>query len=321
MSLKDFKSDELDLPVQDDSSIPTSDYHREINTLRIEKLSNRVTIISVMIPVLIIAILAFAYIDMKERVLDVDETKKSQMDLVARQLEEKVNALDIRIAKNRFDLEQQLPKLSQNGQALENQMAKLQASKADAKKFASGMKEVRSSIAKISASIEKSESRLVKLDKQIKNNASQNKSALETVERINQQLQDAIEENNVNFKKAAAGIKEEIRLFKEEFDARLLELAAYDQEIAKVKKDISLLAKKTNAVESSMVSRQDLDLGLASLESELKKIIQAKEKKPAGASPQITPDKTKAKSSSIKPKLTIETTPSPGGISEQTLTE
>ena len=80
-NLKSFKIDPLNLPDTDDEeSLESSGYHQEINTLKIEKLSNRVTIISVIIPCLICAILVFIYLDMKERVVDVDETKKLQVE-------------------------------------------------------------------------------------------------------------------------------------------------------------------------------------------------------------------------------------------------
>lgn len=321
MSLKDFRSDDLDLP-EEENPIPPSDYHQEINTLKIEKLSNRVTIISIIIPVLIIAILTFAYMDMKERVIDVDETKKSQMDLVSRQLEEKVNALDIRIAKNRFDFDQQIPDLVKKGQALENQVAKMETSKADDKSLKENLAKMNSSISDISTRLKKTDDLVTKLDKRIKNNADQNKSSLETMERINTQLQDAIGENNVNFKKAVAQVKEEILLYKQEFDARLLELAAYDQEIALLRKDLSLLDKKLKSVEASSVSMQELNRRLTSLE---KKVNAAGGKSSVSADkpaqPAASSTEGEKNTPAIKPKLTIETGPSDKGISEETLTQ
>ena len=76
MNLKDFRPDIPDFDADEESlkqnkrQGSASIYHEEINTLKIEKLSNRVTIISIIIPCLISAILIFAYLDMKERVVD-----------------------------------------------------------------------------------------------------------------------------------------------------------------------------------------------------------------------------------------------------------
>ena len=87
MNLKDFNPDNQDM--DGDVEITDSIYQQEINSLKIDKLSNRVTIISIIIPCLIGAILIFGYLDMKERVVDVDITKNSQFEKISQQLEEK----------------------------------------------------------------------------------------------------------------------------------------------------------------------------------------------------------------------------------------
>ncbi len=339
MSLKDYKSDDLDLP-EDPGGIPSSGYQQEINTLKIEKLSNRVTIISVIIPVLITAILAFAYMDMKERVIDVDETKKHQMDQVAKQLEEKVNALDVRIAKNRFDFDQKVPELAQKGQALENQVAKMESEKAGDKEFKKFMQETVTAVKDQKALLDK-------LGKRIQNNADQNKSALETVERINAALQKTIKENDTHFQTAAKKIQEDINLFKEEFDARLLELADYDQEIAKLKKTTGLLETQIKELDSQKISTKDAQTRMAALKASLEQLVKERTKpqaaavqsKPSMAKPSETKPSTgtvQAKPSStppkpaqtvkqppqtIEPALSIDTDPSAKGISEETLTQ
>ena len=45
---------------------------------------------------------------------------------------------------------------------------------------------------------------------------------LSAMERINQQLVSTIDKNSSDFKAVSAQIKKEFRMFKEEFDARLL---------------------------------------------------------------------------------------------------
>ncbi|MBU2431806.1 MAG: hypothetical protein KKH99_14020, partial [Proteobacteria bacterium] len=124
--IKDF--DKEDPAAGSDTPIQSSEYLEEINTLKIDKLSNRVTIISIIIPCLIGAILLFAYLDMKERVVDADLNKQTQYEKISRQLEEKLNALDVKIAKNRYDLDSSVPALEKKNLALEGQLTK----KADA---------------------------------------------------------------------------------------------------------------------------------------------------------------------------------------------
>jgi chromosome segregation ATPase len=259
MNLKDYRSDPSSLPREDEvGNLQPSEYHQEINTLKIEKLSNRITIISVIIPCLICAILIFVYLDIKERVVDVDTTKKLQVEEITRQFEEKLNSLDIRIAKNKFDFDQNLPQLTKKEQALENQVAKMAASKADAKTL---------------------DIAIAKLDKKIGSNAVQNKKNVKALEEINQQLLAAIKENNVQFKKRAGQIKEEITIFKKEFDARLQELLAYEDQIGILRKNTSLLDKKINELAQEKTSAKDLDKRLIQFNQSLEKRIQDLDKK------------------------------------------
>ncbi len=271
MNLRDFRNDPSALPDSGDTqSLQSSDYHQEINTLKIEKLSNRITIISVIIPCLIIAILIFAYLDMKERVVDVDLTKKLQVEKMAQQLEEKLNALDLRIAKNKFYMDQQLPLLTKKEQALENQVAKISASKADEKTIKASM---------------------ASLNKKIKQNASKNKSNLVAMEAINVKLLASITENNTQLKEQAAQVKEEITLFKEEFDARLMELLAYEEQIGHLRKTTSLLDKKLKGMELDGISGKELDKRFKQIQQSLEKKIQAldtkSEPQTAGSSPSV----------------------------------
>ncbi len=335
MSLKDFKPDETKF--QDDSppaeetepGMVDSGYAEEINTIRIDKLSNKITIISIIIPVMIGAIIVFAYLDMKERVVDVDQTKQSQVDKIARQLEEKLNALDVKIAKNRFDIEEALPKLKEKTTAIEGQMTTLLSAKADAR-----------SVAK----------QFEKLQQQIKNNAGQDKSTLAMVERMNKDTLATIDKNQGKFDQAAKQIKDEITLFKEEFDARLLELSDYEQQIGLIRKDISLLDKKYKRLEQDRMSKSlaqeqhqalknqieqiksSYDVKLKELSSLLNRTQKALDAKTAALERQIRQlsitgkpvsepiDKPAPEADGPKPQVNIEPAPSKG-IKQQPLTQ
>ena len=215
MDLKDFKPDNQDF--DSDDEITDSTYHQEINSLKIDKLSNRVTIISIIIPCLIGAILIFAYLDMKERVVGADLTKKNQFEKISQQLEEKLNALDVKIAKNRFNFDNKLPELEKKNISLEGQIAKLSTLKADNKNI---------------------KSLFSKIENRIDNNTNQNKTAGL-----------AIKNNKIELDKTTQKIKANTKLFKKEFDARLVELSNYEQQIGELRKNISLLDKKYKKID------------------------------------------------------------------------
>ncbi|WP_320045117.1 hypothetical protein [uncultured Desulfobacter sp.] len=296
-------------------------FQQEANTLKIEKLSQRVTIISVIIPCIIIAILTFVYLDITEKVGDADQTQANQMAQVSQDLEIKLNALDVRIAKATHELDEKLTSLETKRQALENQTAKMSAAKVDLKTM---------------------EAALIKLDKRIKANADQNKSTLATTERINRELLSAIDKSSSDSKSVSVQIQKEFRLFKEEFDARLLELSAYEQRMAQLVKDTSLLNKKLDQLKRETADSLDKKIGLLKQDlekqiSEVKRRADAANstaKKAAAAAksaskaqsakkPPIssTPDIPRPNPKSQLPDPPVHKTLGTGGISEQDLSQ
>ncbi|MGD9687702.1 MAG: hypothetical protein AB7U43_12095, partial [Desulfobacter sp.] len=207
--LGDYLNPEDDGSFEDDRpGIGGAIFQQETNTLQIEKLSQRVTIISVIIPCIIIAILVFVYMDITEKVVDVDQTQANQMARVSQDLDIKLNALDVRIAKATHELDEKLTALESKRKALENQTAKMSAAKVDRKAM---------------------EAALAKRDNRIQSNADQDKSTLAAMERINRELISAIDKNSSDTKALSGQIQKEFHLFKEEFGTKLLELSAYEQ--------------------------------------------------------------------------------------------
>ena len=289
-NLRDFRPDRDDFESEPDDSGSdlktgepigdSGDYQQEINTLKIDKLSNKITIISILIPVMIGAIIAFAYIDMKERVVDVDQTKQSQVDQITKQLEEKLNALDVKIAKNRFDLENTLPELKEKTTALDGHLTKLNSTKADNKK--------------IQAQIS-----------QLKSQATANaKNAAARFDKIDEQTASAIQNSRTEFDKTASQIREDINLFKEEFDARLLELSDYEEQIGLLRKDLSLLDKKFQRMEQDQLKKSQLTAETAQLKKDIRLQKELIDKQMI-----VLEDKLAAEIGSLKAKISRLTKP------------
>jgi len=253
MNLKDFRSDMSSFDSEDnhqqdsDSQVSASIYHEELNTLKIDKLSNRVTIISIIIPCLISAILVFAYLDMKERMVGADVTKKKQVDMISQQLEDKLNALDVKIAKNRFDLDNSLPEFTKKTIALEGQIAKIASSKSDTDAI---------------------NIQLDKFAKLVADNGAQDKKMLQAIEDINEQILSLFKKNNTQFDTIAQQIKTETELLKKEFTAKLLAISNDDQQIGELRKNLSLMDKKFKNIENEAVSKSIVDTTVKQLESD-----------------------------------------------------
>ncbi len=80
----------------------------EVNELRLEKISQRVTMISVMIPVLIVIVLVIAYLDIKKRVVLTEDSSTIEFRKLSSDLESRFSSLSLRQAK----LEDTLEKLT-----------------------------------------------------------------------------------------------------------------------------------------------------------------------------------------------------------------
>lgn len=306
MELKDFNPDKQDFDSGDEAT--ESIYHQDINSLKIDKLSNRITIISIIIPCIIGAILVFAYLDMKERMAGADLTKKNQFEKISQQLEEKLNALDVKTEKNRFNFDNKLPEL-------EGQIAKLSTLKADNKSI---------------------KSLFSKIENRIDNNTNQNKINSLAIERIDKHALAAIKNNNIELNKAAKEIREDTKLFKKEFDARLLELSNYEQQIGELRKDISLLDKKykkidqdhskqTNLNKEASEKTYELETSVKTLEKHLDEKLKTLNQRLTANISRLQKDidlllKTTPKPNKPKPQINIDSS-GPVKIKEESLTQ
>jgi chromosome segregation ATPase len=273
MSLKDYRTDAADLPREDpDTPTPSSLYLKDRNALKIDKLSIRVTIISIILPILIGAVLFFIYLDMKDQVMDVDSAKNTRVEHLSRQMEEKLNALDIRIAKNRFDLDEKLPVLEQKTGSLEQQLEKLAASKAD--------------VSVLEAELTELGDQLARQDRRIQNNADQDQANLAELERINSSLRSAMDENQGQFEKEVRTLKQEItslQALKQEVaslqtqsQAQISLQEQLDEkrlDLERLQKQVSLLEKQHQELENQFMTRKEVNRQLTELQNNVNQAL------------------------------------------------
>ena len=141
-------------------------YKEELNNLKIEKLSNRVTIISIIIPCLICAVIVFGYLDIKERLIDVHDTGQTEVKGIVKDFEAKLNAMDVQTAKLRFSIEKTIPDIKKQIIIFKEEMEKTLSTKA-------GITEINT--------------KLDTLEKQINKNTDQYNSTLHILDRTNKE--------------------------------------------------------------------------------------------------------------------------------------
>lgn len=260
MSLKDYRTDASDLPREDPDTLPpvSSLYQKDRNALKIDKLSTRVTVITIILPILIGAVLFFIYLDMKDQVMDVDSAKDTRVDHLSRQMEEKMNALDIRIAKNRFDLDEKMPLLEQKTGALEQQLEKLAASKADVAALETGLAEL--------------EEQLARQDRRIQNNADQDQVNLAELERINSSLRAAMDKNQIQFENDVRSLKQTMAALQTQRQEQTSLQTQLDEtilDLQRTQKQLSLLEKQYKELENQFMTRKEVTRRLTELQNEV----------------------------------------------------
>jgi uncharacterized phage infection (PIP) family protein YhgE len=93
----------------DEPAIPA-----DVNEFKLEKISQRVTLISILIPVLIVIVLVFTYMDIKRRVIKTEDFGEMEIQKLSKDLDSRFSSLSLRQAR----LEEALDKLSeQNNRA------------------------------------------------------------------------------------------------------------------------------------------------------------------------------------------------------------
>ena len=98
---------------------PDALYMADADNLRIEKLGTRVTLVAVLIPCLLVVVLAIAYLDIKNRVINTQTSGSMGVQNLSKDLESRFSNLSLKQAK----MEEQLTEMSK---ALETATAALQ---------------------------------------------------------------------------------------------------------------------------------------------------------------------------------------------------
>jgi len=188
-----------------DNQSAISAHREETNTLKLDKLNNKVTIILIIIPIIIAAILIFAYLGMQETVIDINKEKQNKVLEITKQFGERANAFDVQIAKMNSLLEKSLPLMENKIKKLETNLANLSSQKADKNIVSKDIAQYKTLISQIENTSKNNQTLI---------NESKTKSAAD-IANINQKL-------NTEFKK----------------------MDEYETSVATTLKDLSILEKK-----------------------------------------------------------------------------
>jgi len=124
-------------------------YQEEIKDRRVEKLSHRVTIISILIPVLIGVVFYISYRDITSRVSQSQDTGEMEIQNLSTQLEENFAALSVKYGDLEAALTQKLAALEKVDKAMKNNLKKAEDTVAKINATKATKKDQQQAIAKI----------------------------------------------------------------------------------------------------------------------------------------------------------------------------
>lgn len=108
--------------IRDEEDVP--DYVADAENLRIEKLSTRITLVAVLIPCLLAIVLAIAYLDIKNRVINTQNTGSIGVEKLSQDLESRFSSLSLKQAKIEQALAEQSKTLETTSAALQVNLKK-----------------------------------------------------------------------------------------------------------------------------------------------------------------------------------------------------
>lgn len=155
------KDDTSRFTIRDEETEPDAIYISDAENLRIEKLSTRVTLVAVLIPCLLVVVLAIAYLDIKNRVVNTQHSGSMGVQNLSKDLESRFSNLSLKQAR----MEEQLTEMTK---ALETGTAALQV---NLQKATNELKRItddkadRSELTALTAVIQKSDASVTALQK------------------------------------------------------------------------------------------------------------------------------------------------------------
>jgi DNA repair exonuclease SbcCD ATPase subunit len=150
-------------------------YAEERNDLKLEKLTQKVTIISILIPVLIGVILIISYLDIKSRVTTVQDTGESGVQSLSQNLESRFSSLSLKYAALEEAFNQKMEQTAKTQRTLQKKLFEAEKSirwlskiKASKKTFEQKNADVETHLEAIRTDLQTLDSNLSSLDQSVK---------------------------------------------------------------------------------------------------------------------------------------------------------
>jgi chromosome segregation ATPase len=166
----------------------------EINELKLEKISQRVTLISILIPVLIVIVLVITYLDIKKRVTQTEDIGAIEFRKLSSDLESRFSSLSVRQAKIEEVMEKMTEQSTQASAAIQVQLGKMNDALKEMRQNAVGSKEFNATKSELNTMRAEFNATKAELVKQINGVVDASNQAGEQMAAISQALKQQMDE-------------------------------------------------------------------------------------------------------------------------------
>ncbi|MFC1857142.1 hypothetical protein ACFL9U_03840 [Thermodesulfobacteriota bacterium] len=267
---------------------PETLIREEIADRRLDKLGQKLTLISILIPCMLCIIIFLAYLDIKKRFVIVEGTGAREFKNLSENLESSNTSLSVQFAKLQESLAKQNDAFEKTTAGIENRLKKankdldnLKSKKADRKKLSTEISKIKKSFSKMDEELKQMSSSLESIQTQIKDEVAQ--------------LYEVTDQSNTEILKNKTSI---VALAVDRIDQKKLDLALkaeqknYQLNLSKASKELQ------KQIEYNLKK-------LKELEGQLK------------SAPTTAPVKTDPTATPEKPKPTVAAPPKPTGTPEK----
>lgn len=201
----------------DDTPIPT-----DVDDLRIEKLSHRMTMITILIPVLLVVVLVIAYLDIKKRVIQTEDTGQLTAETLSKDIESRFEKLAMaqrlieeNLARLKDQSDQSVAKVQINLKKLDDRLKSTGRNMVSQKDMKTTTAKLDQNVVNVAKSIEALKTQMAEITETLQPRITELQTVLAEnktqMDRLNQSLT-AMEENKID--KAALDLALKLEVLK-----------------------------------------------------------------------------------------------------------
>ena len=217
---------------------PDSLYGEEVLELRIEKVNQKLTLFSILVPFIVGIIILITYLDLRNRVAEIQNSGKSEVQIITDDLEKRLESIKKEYAELEVSLDKKISYIDKNTYLLKENLAKSEKTLINLKSSKADKKEQDVFYAQL-------DKKFVPIQKGINDVSTKIETLEETLNTKIEALSNSADKSNTSIADLSTN-----KMDKDSLDIKLLaERKSYQQQLNQLQKD---LENKINALQTKI---------------------------------------------------------------------